>query len=47
MLNHVDMAPDFAGTLMGITNGISNMNGFISPLVTAAITHNNVSLITI
>ncbi len=34
--NHVDMAPDFAGTLMGLTNSIGNLPGFIAPLVASA-----------
>ncbi len=33
---HVDMAPDFAGTLMGLTNSIGNLPGFIAPLVASA-----------
>ena len=37
-VTHVDMAPDFAGTLMGITNGISNFNGIIAPFVVTALT---------
>lgn len=37
-VTHVDMAPDFAGTLMGITNGVSNFNGIIAPRVVTALT---------
>lgn len=37
-VTHVDMAPDFAGTLMGITNGISNFNGIIAPFIVTAVT---------
>lgn len=37
-VTHVDMAPDFAGTLMGITNGISNFNGIIAPFIVTALT---------
>jgi hypothetical protein len=33
--NHVDMAPDFAATLMGITNSVGNTPGFIAPYVAA------------
>ena len=33
---HVDMAPDFAGTLMGMTNSIGNIPGFVAPLVAAS-----------
>ncbi|KAF8787062.1 Sialin like protein [Argiope bruennichi] len=28
---HVDMSPEFAGTLMGITNCIANLPGFLAP----------------
>lgn len=38
-VTHVDMAPDFAGTLMGITNGISNFNGIIAPFIVTAMTN--------
>jgi MFS transporter, ACS family, solute carrier family 17 (sodium-dependent inorganic phosphate cotransporter), member 5 len=31
-LVHIDMAPNFAGTMMGITNSISNMLSIIAPL---------------
>nr|XP_046913027.1 sialin-like [Dermatophagoides farinae] len=37
---HVDMAPDFAGTLMGLTNSIGNIPGFIVPKVIEAFTKN-------
>lgn len=40
-VTHVDMAPDFAGTLMGITNGISNFNGIIAPFIVTALTDNS------
>ncbi|XP_054157706.1 sialin-like [Oppia nitens] len=33
---HVDMAPEYSGTLMGITNSIGNIPGFIAPLVAEA-----------
>lgn len=38
-VTHVDMAPDFAGTLMGITNGISNFNGIIAPRIVTLLTN--------
>ncbi|KAG7312256.1 hypothetical protein JYU34_001728 [Plutella xylostella] len=40
LVNHQDLAPNFAGTLYGIANGISNSAGFITPLVTAYFTKN-------
>lgn len=42
---HVDMAPDFAGTLMGLTNTLGNLPGFIAPIVANALTEGGVSLI--
>ncbi|CAG2103965.1 unnamed protein product, partial [Medioppia subpectinata] len=33
---HVDMAPNYAGTLMGLTNSIGNIPGFVAPMVAAA-----------
>ncbi|XP_077288067.1 putative inorganic phosphate cotransporter [Arctopsyche grandis] len=32
MINHIDLAPNFAGILMGITNSISNGIGVFAPL---------------
>ncbi|CAH2096620.1 unnamed protein product [Euphydryas editha] len=37
LLVHIDMAPNFAGTLMGITNCISNGVSILAPLVAGAI----------
>ncbi|XP_074596239.1 sialin-like [Brevipalpus obovatus] len=36
-VNHVEMSPTFAGTLMGIANCISNIPGFLVPMVTSKI----------
>lgn len=32
-MNHIDIAPNFAGTLMGITNGLANIMSIIAPLL--------------
>jgi len=32
-VNHVDISPNHAGTLMGITNGISNITGIVAPML--------------
>lgn len=37
-VNHLDLAPPFAGTLMGITNGIATIPGFVTPSVVGAFT---------
>lgn len=34
----MDIAPQYAGTLMGISNGISASAGFIAPYLAAALT---------
>ena len=31
--NHIDIAPNYAGTLMGITNMVANLTGFFTPLL--------------
>ena len=38
LVNHMDIAPRFAGTLFGISNGLASVSGFIAPPVAAAIT---------
>lgn len=43
MCSHADIAPAFAGTLMGLTNTFATIPGFLSPMVTGAITNGNVS----
>jgi len=30
-VNHLDIAPKYAGILMGLTNGLANISGFICP----------------
>jgi MFS transporter, ACS family, solute carrier family 17 (sodium-dependent inorganic phosphate cotransporter), member 5 len=37
-VNHMDIAPRYAGTLMGIANGLSASAGFIAPYVASVIT---------
>lgn len=32
LVNHMDLSPNFAGTLMGITNGVSNIMSIVGPL---------------
>lgn len=32
-VNHIDLSPEHAGTLMGITNSISNLFSLVSPLI--------------
>lgn len=37
-VNHMDIAPQYAGTLMGIANGLAASSGFIAPYVASVIT---------
>ena len=36
-INHLDIAPQFSGVLMGITNCVGTLPGFIGPIVAKAI----------
>ncbi|KAL5021879.1 hypothetical protein ScPMuIL_001034 [Solemya velum] len=38
VVNHVDIAPAFAGILFGISNSIASVTGFVSPVVVAELT---------
>lgn len=37
-VNHMDIAPIYAGTLMGISNGVAAISGFIAPTIAAIMT---------
>ena len=37
--NHIDIAPQYAGILMGITNGVATIPGIIGPVVAKTIAH--------
>lgn len=36
-VNHLDIAPRFAGILMGITNAVATIPGFVGPIVAKSI----------
>ena len=38
MINHADLAPDYAGTLFGITNTAATLPGFIAPIIVGLMT---------
>merc|ERR1712038_237532 len=40
-VNHMDLSPNFAGTLMGITNTIANIFGCLAPMFVGKMTNNN------
>lgn len=42
-MNHIDLSPNFAGILMGITNGVANIMSIIAPLIVGFIVTNEVS----
>jgi len=44
MSTHIDMSPNFAGTLLGITNGFANIMGFLAPSFTGYIINENQDL---
>ncbi|XP_064480143.1 sialin-like [Ornithodoros turicata] len=44
MVTHIDMSPDFAGTLLGFTNTIGSVRGFLMPYVAGALTHDESSI---
>ncbi|XP_075169564.1 major Facilitator Superfamily Transporter 12 [Haematobia irritans] len=37
LVNHMDLSPNFAGCMMGVTNGLSNLLSVFAPLVVGAI----------
>ena len=41
-VNHLDIAPRYAGVLMGITNSIATIPGMIGPYVVGYLTDNEV-----
>jgi len=41
LANHIDIAPPFAGTLMGISNTFATISGIVVPSVVGFITHGN------
>lgn len=43
--NHIDIAPNYAGTLMAITNTVATIPGIIMPIFVGAVTHGNVSIL--
>lgn len=42
-VNHMDLSPNFAGTMMGMTNGTANIFAILAPLITGLIVTDPVS----
>ena len=40
-INLVDIAPNFAGAVMGLCNGMGNIMGFVAPIITGQIIKND------
>lgn len=45
LINHMDLSPNFAGTLMGITNAVSNVMSILGPLFVGFVVTDEVCLI--
>lgn len=43
LINSLDLAPNFAGLLMGITNGFSNVTSIVGPIIAGVIVNDEVS----
>lgn len=44
-MNHIALAPRYAGTLYGITNAAANVCGFLAPYVVGSIVQGHVSIL--
>ncbi|RMC13370.1 hypothetical protein DUI87_10905 [Hirundo rustica rustica] len=40
-INHLDIAPSYAGILLGITNSFATIPGMVGPVIAKNLTHNN------
>ncbi|XP_050536616.1 sialin-like isoform X2 [Daktulosphaira vitifoliae] len=43
-INHLDLAPNYAGILMGITNAVASIGGVLAPMVVGLIVHDQSSV---
>lgn len=43
LANHIDIAPNFAGSLVAMTNFVATIPGFVVPVFVGQLTHGNVS----
>lgn len=42
-VNHLDIAPRYAGILMGISNGVGTLSGLLCPIVVEKLTKKKVA----
>lgn len=47
LISEQDIAPNFAGSIKGLTNTVASATGFLAPAITGAIINDNVSLETV
>ncbi|KAL7303619.1 hypothetical protein TKK_0003766 [Trichogramma kaykai] len=40
-INHIDLSPNFAGTMMSLSNGFGNLTGLFAPIICGIITNND------
>ncbi|OWK57704.1 Sialin [Lonchura striata] len=43
-INHLDIAPSYAGILLGITNSFATIPGMVGPVIAKNLTHNRITL---
>jgi ACS family sodium-dependent inorganic phosphate cotransporter-like MFS transporter 5 len=43
LINHLDLAPNFAGTLYGLVAGVACISSWVAPLVVATLTEAEVN----
>ena len=44
LANHLELSPNYAGTVMGISNTLANVAGFVTPYVAGVLVNNNQTL---
>jgi cyanate permease len=45
LVNHIDLSPNYAGTMMGIANCIANIMSIVAPTLVGLIVTNEVSFL--
>lgn len=47
LINQLDLAPNFSGTIYGVISGLASVNSWLAPLVVASLTEAQVDLLVI